>query len=245
MPRVSSSRRGPHQPVPDLRRARVALTSAGDEWALCYRRLRDRHTSAPLRRTLLSKTAIDTISGFDNRRAIFPIHRSMRFLICTSTVGGATQHIACRFGIDDPTELETIPDSGDRPARPSHPIALTPAFLDALSGPTAAIPELRSDVDLRILERIVHSVPRLGAADGWGVHFGRELNATDDRRHFHSERTGMPVLEGKHIEPFRAHADRVSLRISQHRRPAIGCRRDVSRARLAYRDVASSTIASR
>ena len=30
------------------------------------------HTSAPLRRTLLSRTNIDTISGFDNRRAIFP-----------------------------------------------------------------------------------------------------------------------------------------------------------------------------
>ena len=45
------------------------------------------HTSAPLRRTLLSRTSIDAISGFDNRRAIFPIHRSVRFLICTSTVG--------------------------------------------------------------------------------------------------------------------------------------------------------------
>ena len=75
------------------------------------------HTSAPLRRTLLSRTNIDTISGFDNRRAIFPIHRSVRFLICTSTVGEATRHIACRFGIDDPAELETIPDGGDRPRR--------------------------------------------------------------------------------------------------------------------------------
>ena len=34
------------------------------------------HTSAPLRRTLLSRTNIDTISGFDNRRAIFPIHEA-------------------------------------------------------------------------------------------------------------------------------------------------------------------------
>jgi hypothetical protein len=200
------------------------------------------HTSAPLRRTLLNRSAIDTISGFDNRRAIFPIHRSVRFLICTSTVGDATQHIACRFGIDDAAELETIPDSGDRPARRSHPIALTPAFLEALSGSTSAIPELRSDVDLRILERVVHSVPRLGAADGWGVHFGRELNATDDRRHFHSERTGIPVLEGKHIEPFRAHADRAALRISQRRAARLlDADATFSRARLAYRDVASST----
>ena len=142
------------------------------------------HTSAPLRRTLLSRTSIDTISGFDNRRAIFPIHRSVRFLIFTSTVGEATRHIACRFGIDDPAELETIPDSGDRPTHRSHPIALTPSFIEAASGHTFAIPELRTETDLRILERVVHSIPRLDAADGWNVRFGRELNATDDRAPF-------------------------------------------------------------
>jgi hypothetical protein len=200
------------------------------------------HTSAPLRRALLSRTCIDTISGFDNRRAIFPIHRSVRFLICTSTVGEATRHIACRFGIDDPAELETIPDSGDRPVRRSHPIALTPTFIEALSGPTLAIPELRSETDVRILERIVHSIPRLDAADGWNVRFGRELNATDDRRHFHSGPRGLPVLEGKHIEPFRVHTDRATLRISeQNARRQLDAATTFSRARLAYRDVASST----
>ncbi|RPI56967.1 MAG: hypothetical protein EHM50_11900, partial [Lysobacterales bacterium] len=157
------------------------------------------HTSAPLRRALLGRTSIDTITGFDNRRAIFPIHRSVRFLVCTTTAGDATRHIACRFGIDEAAELETIPDSGDRTIR-SHPISLTPSFLEALSGSAATIPELRGVVDMRILERVVHSIPRLGAADGWGVRFGRELNATDDRRHFHSNKGGMPVLEGKHIE---------------------------------------------
>ena len=79
--------------------------------------------------------------------------------------------------------------------------------------------------------------------DGWNVTFGRELNATDDRAHFHSGRGGLPVLEGKHIEPFRAHVDqapranrgsvaprRCSMRPPRSREP-----------RLAYRDVASST----
>ena len=200
------------------------------------------HTSAPLRRTLLARTCIDTISGFDNRRAIFPIHRSVRFLICTSTVGDSTRHIACRFGIDDPAELETIPDSGDRPITRSHPITLTPSFLEALSGETLAIPELRSETDLRILERVAHGIPRLDGADGWSVRFGRELNATDDRGHFHRGRTGLPVLEGKHIEPFRAHADRSMLRISEHRAERLlDSATTFSRPRLAYRDVASST----
>jgi hypothetical protein len=211
------------------------------------------HTSAPLRRALLSRTNIDAISGFDNRRAIFPIHRSVRFLICTSTVGDATRHIACRFGIDDPAELETIPDAGDRPHHRSHPIALTPSFIEAASGHTFAIPELRTETDLRILERVVHTVPRLDAADGWNVRFGRELNATDDRDHFRrgpafargsgaAGRSELPVLEGKHIEPFRVHADRSTLRISEHSASRLlDAAITFSRARLAYRDVASST----
>jgi hypothetical protein len=194
------------------------------------------HTSAPLRRTLLSRTNIDAISGFDNRRAIFPIHRSVRFLICTSTVGEVTRRIACRFGIDDPAELETIPDGGDR----SHPIALTPSFIEAASGHTCVIPELRTETDLRILERVVRSIPRLDAADGWNVRFGRELNATDDRGHF--RRGGLPVLEGKHIEPFRVHADRSTLRIPERSASRLlDAATTFSRDRLAYRDVASST----
>ena len=52
--------------------------------------------------------------GFDNRKRIFPIHRSVRFVIFTATTGSPTRRIRCRFGIDDPAMLETIPDSGDR-----------------------------------------------------------------------------------------------------------------------------------
>jgi hypothetical protein len=199
------------------------------------------HSSAPLRRALLTRTNVDTISGFDNRRAIFPIHRSVRFLILTTTTGEPTQSVACRFGIDDPADLETIPDAGDRPS-PSHAIALTPSFIETMSGATFVIPELRTAADLRILERIAHAVPRLDASDGWAVRFGRELNATDDRRHFHIGRAGLPVLEGKHIEPFRVHAEHSTLRIAERSAarlldPAV----TFSRARLAYRDVASSS----
>jgi len=200
------------------------------------------HTSAALRRELLTHTNVDTISGFDNRKAIFPIHRGVRFLICTTTKGTPTHRIACRFGIDEASELETIPDTGDRPAAPSHPITLTPSFIQALDGEKLAIPELRTATDLRILERIVHLVPRLDAANGWSVKFGRELNATDDRIHFHSGGAGLPVLEGKHIEPFTVRVDRSALRISER---AAGRLLDAAttfaRARLAYRDVASST----
>ena len=93
------------------------------------------------------------------------------------------------------------------------------------------------------------STPR----DGWNVRFGRELNATDDRGHFRggpafaqgsgaAGRGELPVLEGKHIEPFRVHADRSTLRISERSASRLlDAATTFSRARLAYRDVASST----
>lgn len=195
------------------------------------------HSSAPLRRRLLTHSSVETISGFDNRKAIFPIHRSVRFMICTSTVGFPTSRIACRFGIDDPAMLERIPDAGDRKGDRTHPITLTPALLSAL-----AIPDLRSEADVGILEGIVHRIPRLCDADGWSVRFGRELNATDDRPHFHAGRTGLPVLEGKHIEPFRVHLARTRTRIAEKDATRLlDATATFMRQRLAYRDVASST----
>ena len=200
------------------------------------------HTSALLRRELLTHANVDTITGFDNRKAIFPIHRSVRFLVCTATAGATTGQIRCRFGVDDTAELETIPDAGDRAVAPSHPIVLTPAFLTDLDARKLAIPELRAVADLRILDRIVHTIRRLDASEGWNVTFGRELNATDDRVHFHSRRGGMPVLEGKHIEPFGVYVDQASVRISERTAARLlDASVTFSRARLAYRDVASST----
>jgi hypothetical protein len=200
------------------------------------------HTSAELRRHMLTHSRVDTIVGFDNRKAIFPIHRGVRFMIVTSTAGPSTDLIACRFGIDDPTVLDAVPDSADGGTGGTDQIILTPPLIAALSGDRLAIPELRNNVDVRILERVVNSVPRLGDAAGWHVRFGRELNATDDRRHFHDGSAGMLVLEGKHIGPFRVHMNRATTRIST----SVAARlldpaQTFLRSRLAYRDVASST----
>ena len=200
------------------------------------------HGAARLRRTFFNRTAVETITGFENRRVIFPVHRSVRFLVCISTAGPQTSRIACQFGIDHPGELDTVPDAGDRSPRPSHPISVTPAFLAAIAGDNLAIPELRSEIDLRILETVVHNIPRLDDSRGWDVRFGRELNATDDRASFHKGNGGMPVLEGKHIEPFRAHPEQSTLKISERRaRGLLDAASTYLRPRLAYRDVASKT----
>jgi hypothetical protein len=190
--------------------------------------------TAPLRRLLFDRAAIDEITGLDNREAIFPIHRSVRFALLTCTTGASTSAVRCRFGILRAEEL-------DRPGADNREgVTLTRAFLSRLSGSDdLGIPEVGGETDLRLLERISAGFPRLGAGDGWNVQFGRELNASDDRGRFEPHAAGgaaRQVVEGKQIEPFRVDLDR-----SRYQLIPGAPDRVPRRARLAYRDIASAT----
>src|SRR5207244_4226526 len=86
----------------------IALTRAGGRLGLVLPSgLATDHGSVALRRLLLSRCDVDAIVGMDNHRGVFPIHRSVRFLLVTATAGAPTERIACRFGIDDPSDLES------------------------------------------------------------------------------------------------------------------------------------------
>jgi hypothetical protein len=183
---------------------------------------------APLRRLLLDAADVDSITGLDNRHAIFPIHRSVRFALTTCTVGTPTTSIACRFGITSAEDLE----------RPAAPLTITRALLARTSGDDdLGLPEVSHALDLRIVEGASARHPWLGAAGGWHLTFGRELNASDDRHRFRARRgTGedWAVLEGKHIDPFRVMPDQCRFVLRRGETPPASARR----ARLVYRDVA-------
>ena len=191
--------------------------------------------AAPLRRYLFDRADVDAVTGLDNREAIFPIHRSTRFVLVTCTPGRPTSAIRCRFGITRTSDLERVD------AAAGQPLTLTRAFIQRLSGgDDLGIPELTTPRDFAIVERISASVPRLGSEAGWHVQFSRELNASDDRHAFVA-RTGAPdarpIVEGKQIDPFRVSLDRCRLELN----PEAARRTIPQRARLAYRDVASAT----
>jgi hypothetical protein len=188
--------------------------------------------AAPLRRHLFDRAGVDEITGFDNQGAIFPVHRSVRFVLLTCTTGRQTEAVRCRFGLSHPDQLDA----------PGRPLVLSRRFLSRFSGEDdLGIPELASERDLAIVESISAVTPRLGSDDGWHVEFGRELNASDDRGLFmpiSRETPRRPVIEGKQIEPFRARVRDCRLEL----RPGAQTGRRVSRrARLAYRDIASAT----
>ena len=187
--------------------------------------------AAPLRRYLFDRAAVDSVTGLDNRAGLFPIHRSLRFILLSATAGAPTGSIRCRFGVSTVEELE----------RESPPLVINRALIARLSGPDDfGIPELRTENDLRIVESLSARWPWLGSADGWHVDFGRELNATDDKGSFRAYRgrgTARPVLEGKHVDAFRTACE-----ASRYELPAGALADRVPRrARLAYRDIASAT----
>jgi hypothetical protein len=189
--------------------------------------------AAGLRRHLFDRAGVDAVAGFDNRSGIFPIHRSARFVLLAATRGQPTEHVACRFGLTRAEQLE----EDDRSHRP---LVFSRGLLSRLSGADdLGIPELTTHDDLRIVEQISARHAWLGSADGWNVRFGRELNATDDRRLFVPSTCApgaRPVLEGKQIEPFRVACD-----ASRYEVRADSPTRVPRRARLAYRDIASAT----
>jgi hypothetical protein len=197
------------------------------------------HGCAHLRSALMDLTSIDTFVTLENRDALFPIHRGLKFLLVTATRGGRTTTIPCRAGIRSTFELESVPDVGDDRA-----LGLARSIVEKFSGDQLAIPEVRVRLDADILSRIVFGFPPLSSSsEGWDVSFGRELNATDDREHFSSRpsRGSLPILEGKQIQPFVAQVERATKYVAEATAARLLGAKAFTKARLAYRDVASAS----
>ena len=200
------------------------------------------HGCAELRRVLFEHCETDRLVGLDNASGVFPIHRGVRFLLLSATAGGSTRRTRCRFGGRDASDLESI--DAERVGRRSHDraVTITPAFVRRVSGPGLAIPYLRSRTDKRLVEGLVERVAPLSDVRGWGATFGRELNATDDRHAFTSVPGAVPIVEGKHVDPF-------VVRVSACDRWLVGPEAVISkpawqaarRPRLCYRDVAAAS----
>jgi len=122
---------------------------------------------------------------------------------------------------------------------------LTPSLLRGLSGDELAFPDLPSARDLVLVERLAAQHRALGDGAGWGVTFGRELNASDDRDCLVNRpgRSDLVVVEGKHLEAFRVRLDLATARANRGRvARRLGRRAGVvDEPRLAYREVAAST----
>lgn len=192
------------------------------------------HGCAALRRRLFDGFAVDAVLGLDNRDALFPIHRGLRFSLITASAAGSTAALQMRCGIRSADALDDVPDAGSVPSAIAVPLALVRRF----SGEGLAVPDLEHERDRAILARILTLAPALAGDDGWRVRFGRELNATDDAPNFAA--AGLPIVEGKLLDPYRLRVEEARAFIgSAAAARLLGDR--FEGPRLGYREVASST----
>ncbi len=193
------------------------------------------HGAAGLRHHLFEHAAVDRLSMFDNREALFPIHRAVRIVAVTATSGPRTESLL----LDDGVQV-----GGRRrvTAAGSAPRLLPRALLERASGPSQAVPWLRDGAQVRLLEQLV-TLPRLAGPE-WGMAFGRELNATEDRALLHPHHPSgpaLPVVDGKHLQAFAVSPPREGRWLApEDARRVLGDER-WRRWRLAYRDVSSPT----
>ena len=204
--------------------------------------------SADLRRALFDRCQVDTWLAFDNRRGIFPIHRGVRFVLLAGGSGSRTEAVPLSGGLTDVSCLHHLPDVPREEHAVAPPVRLSRAFLERWDPSHLTMPALATPLDAGIAWRALASPP-LSAPTGWGVRFGRELNATDDGAHFVARRVGtstrartalLPVVEGKHLRPFGLALDAIERGIDPGTAAALldpGASFGVTR--VCYRDVAS------
>jgi hypothetical protein len=191
--------------------------------------------AAALRARLFDRADTGTIVGLDNASGLFPIHRGLRFLVLVTSPGGSTREIKAHFGIRTTAEIERLSDEASECGDDHATVRLTPAWLATIGGPTRRVPDVRRASDLDLLDTLTRRFPALASREGWHASFGRELNVTEDRPSF-GER-GLPVIAGKHIQPFRTDAHDPPFRIEAAEAARLLPDRRYEHARLAYRDV--------
>lgn len=130
-----------------------------------------------LRELFLGRCDWQWLFGFENREGIFDIHRSFKFCPLILQKGGETQAIRAAFmhrNVDDWEQAER------------HVLAYPRARVEEFSPYSKAILEIRSEQELRVLQKIYANGVLLGdrSERGWGIKYATEFHMTNDSRLF-------------------------------------------------------------
>jgi hypothetical protein len=185
-----------------------------------------------IRRYLLQEASIERFYGFENRKKIFPIHSSYKFVNLVARKDGANAgSFTAAFMRHDMEELQEIG------AKRWH-VELTRQEIEKLSPDTLAFLEYRSARDQEIVRKMYTGRPTLGGSESgswgsrlisWRAH-ENVFNSAEDKDLFTDPRTGelyspesvlngnlqdladtldhmrdrgfLPVIEGKQIDQY-------------------------------------------
>jgi len=131
----------------------------------------------PLRELFFNESRIDCLYGFENRHAVFNIHRSFKFILFCAEKGGKTESFRCAFMEHDPERLPII-DTGALEMQLEHVRKFSPDTLSVM--------EFKCQRDIDITAKIYDNWPLLGEVreDNWNVKFSREFDMTNDSHLF-------------------------------------------------------------
>ncbi len=140
-----------------------------------------------LRRLFLNHCQWTHLYAFQNERFVFSnIHHSFKMVIISVNKSGRTESIATRFRLgpgDSPEAQELMTDALDDARFLSVPAAQIKRF----SPNTGALLEVRTDRDLKILEKMYANGVLLGddSPQGWGIQYRQgDFNMTSDSKLF-------------------------------------------------------------
>jgi hypothetical protein len=198
-----------------------------------------------LREMLFTSTQVTGLFCFENRREIFEnVHRSFKFVVLTFEKSGNTQSFPAAFMRHDVAELERFPNEGALP--------ISVEMVHKLSPDSLSVMEFKSDVDVRIAERMLR-FPLLGEQldSVWNLRLTREFDMTNDSHLFKPQpaKGRLPLYEGKMIHQFDAHfaEPRYWVDEKEGRKALLGKEADARQIlnyqnyRMAFRDIAAST----
>jgi len=151
----------------------------------------------PLRELFFEKSRIDCLYCFENKKAIFNIHRSFKFVIFCTEKGHQTKEFKCAFMQHDPAKLQAI-DAGA--------LKMSINYVGKFSPESLSIVEFDNQKEIDIASKLYGQNPFLGEyfKDRWDTGFHREFNITDDSDLFidGDKEIGinsLPLWEGKQI----------------------------------------------
>jgi hypothetical protein len=147
--------------------------------------------SGPLRCLLREKGHIAEIVEYINRKKLFDIHPMYRFATVLFKNGQVGNGTLVRFGEEEPVEPNSVKG-----------VFLESDFFNYVGGLDHLIPEVRSDAEKLLLARLYKDNPITDGIGGDNLSFKRELDMTNDAKHFidfseASERGFQPHKDGR------------------------------------------------
>jgi type I restriction-modification system DNA methylase subunit len=190
-----------------------------------------------LRKMYFEISNIEYLYCFENRKAIFNIHRSFKFILLGARKEGPTNSFKCAFMEHHPDRLDVIDKST---------MTITVEQIMIFSPQSISVPEFTSERELLLASNLYQSNPPLLTFlnDNWQVNFKREFHMTGDSHLFiKSFETQIsdeitPLVEGKQLWLL---SNKFSEPNNWMKKADINVKPTTSETRIVYRALSAST----